>query len=77
MITKEIWSRPRINKPQAVLGLFPEEMDRRLEFAESILDMAKGKTDLFSKIVWSDEASFYICGFINIHISHDWTEQSP
>ena len=34
-------------KPHAVQELFPEDMDRRLEFAESMLDMAEVRPDLF------------------------------
>ena len=64
-------------KPQSVQELFPEDMDRRLELAELMLEIAEGRPDLFSKIVWSDEAVFHVGGFVNRHNSHYWVEKSP
>ena len=45
-------------KPRSVQELFPEDMDRRVEFAETMLEMSERRPDLFSKIIWSDEAVF-------------------
>lgn len=64
-------------KPKSVQELFPEDMDRRLEFAEMMLELAERRHDLFSKVVWSDEAVFHLGGLINRHNSHYWAEQSP
>ena len=63
--------------PKSVQELFPEDMDRRREFSETMLELAERRHDLFSKVVWSDEAVFHLGGFINRHNSHYWAEQSP
>jgi len=64
-------------KPQCVQQLFPEDMDRRLQFAESMLEIVRVNPNLFKKIVWSDEAVFHVGGFVNRHNSHHWGTHSP
>ena len=38
-------------KPTSVQELFPEDMDRRLEFAETMLELVERSPDLFSKLI--------------------------
>ena len=64
-------------KPHYVQELFPEDMDRRLEYAENMLEMSERRPDVFSKIIWSDEAVFHVGGFVNRHNSHYWAGKSP
>ena len=52
-------------------------MDRRLQFAESMLEIERVNPNLFKKIVWSDEAVFHVGGFVNRHNSHYWGIHSP
>ena len=52
-------------------------MDRRLEFLENMLEMSERWLDLFSKIIWSDEAVFHVGGFVNMHKCQYWARQSP
>ena len=54
-----------------------EDMDRRLEFAETMFELAERRHAMFSKVVWSDEAVFHLGGFINRYNRHYWSEQSP
>ena len=64
-------------KPKSVQELSPEDMDCRLEFAETMLELTERKPDLFSKLIWSDEAVFHLGGFVNRHNSHYWGKKSP
>ena len=57
--------------------MFPEDIDRMLQFAETMLELADRRHTLFSKVVWSGEALFHLDGFINRNNSHYWAEQSP
>ena len=64
-------------KPKSVQKFFPEDMDRRLEFAETMLELAERRHDLFSKVVWSDKTVFLIGDFLNRNNSQYWAESSP
>ena len=44
-----------------------EDPDRRLEFAETMFELAERRHAMFSKVVWSDEAVVHLCGFIKMH----------
>ena len=57
--------------------LFPKDMDRRLEFAETMLEMPERRPGLFLKIIWSDEAVFHVGDFVNRHNSHYLVGQLP
>ena len=54
-------------KPIAVQEIFPEDEDRRLEFAETFLNLQNQMPNLFENIIWSDEAVFHLGGFVNWH----------
>ena len=49
-------------------------MDRTLEFTETILELAERRLDMFSKLIWSDEAVFHLGGYINRRNSYYWAE---
>ena len=52
-------------------------MDRMLVFADTMLEMSEGRSDLFSNIIWGDEDVFCVGGFINRNFSHYWAGHSP
>ena len=49
ILHKELYFKPW--KPKSVQELFLEDMDRRLEFTETMLELAERRHDLFSKVV--------------------------
>ena len=54
----------------------PKDMDRKLEFTETMLELIERRPDLFSKLIWSDKALFHLGGIINNrHKSHVCAEQ--
>ena len=64
-------------KPKSVQKLSTEDIDCRLEFAETMLELTERRPDLFSKLIWRDKALVRFGGIINKHNSHFWAEQSP
>ena len=50
-------------KPKSVQDLFHEDMNHRMEFAGTILELVERRQDLFSKPIWSDKALFHLDGF--------------
>ena len=64
-------------KPIAMQEIFPEDEDRRLEFAETFLNLQTQMPNLLENIIWSDEAVFHLGGFVNRHNSHYWAQENP
>ena len=64
-------------KPRYVQELHHEDMDRRIEFAETMLELSERRPDIFKKLIWSDEAIFHLGGFVNKHNCHYWAIESP
>jgi len=64
-------------KPHYVQALYPDDLDRRHEFAEKMIEWHETHPDLFDNILWSDEAIFHVGGFVNRHNSHYWSENDP
>ena len=64
-------------KPHYVQALYPDDLDRREEFAVHMLQWHEIWHELFDNILWSDEAVFHIDGFVNRHNSHYWAEKDP
>lgn len=59
---------------QRVQALQPQDLPRRVEFAEWFLN----RRDNFSKdVLWSDEAYFSREGIFNTHNLHEWHEINP
>jgi hypothetical protein len=57
--------------------LFADDCDRRMEFTENFLGWSDDWQQLFQNILWSDEAVFYIGGFMKWHNCHYWGADNP
>ena len=59
--------------PRLVHGLLEDDPDRRIQFCEIMLnEMRVHDEELFSKIIWSDEATFKLTGHVNRHNCTYW-----
>ena len=75
ILKKELHYRPR--KPHYCQKISAEDCDRRLEFAELMLDWHLDWPEVFDNILWSDEAVFHVGGFVNKHNCHYWAHDDP
>jgi hypothetical protein len=64
-------------KPHYCQSLSDEDCDIRMEFGENMLAWHEDWPVLFQNILWSDEAVFYVGGFVNRHNCHYWAEEDP
>ena len=65
MILKELKLKPYI--PRLVQSLSGDDWDRRLEFCEVWNSIMTEDPSFAEKVVWSDEAKFYLSGAVNRH----------
>ena len=64
-------------RPRLVQKLLPDDTEKRLEFAQELLEMAEDEPDLWDRIIWSDEASFKLNGHVNRHNCIFWSADNP
>lgn len=57
--------------------LKPNDHRVRREFADWALEMMKADNDFHRKIIFSDEAHFWMNGFVNKHNCRYWSESNP
>lgn len=58
-------------------ALTQEDYNRRLEFCRWALQRYEEDEMFFSKILWSDEATFHNNSHVNRHNLHYWSDQNP
>ena len=59
-------------KLSLVQALTNEDNEMRRIFCESMLEMEEGDEILFLRLVFSNEATFHLCGTVNRHNVHIW-----
>lgn len=64
-------------KMQHVQELQPGDYQRRLEWAEYLLWAMEVDADYTKKILWTDEASFYLNGHVNTKNCVIWSQENP
>ena len=64
-------------KPHYVQQLKENDPERRLHYAEHMKEWIGREPALLDHILWSDEAIFFVGGFVNRHNCHYWAESSP
>ena len=64
-------------KPHLCQDLVEEDFDRRKEYGETMLAWHEDWPELFHNILWSDEATFHVGGFVNRHNCHYWAKSDP
>jgi hypothetical protein len=57
-----------------VQALLPVDFQPRINFSNWILEQDH---EIFTRILWTDEACFTRSGFYNIHNNHFWAENNP
>jgi len=62
---------------QKVQKLQPEDFQRRINFANFVINQVEIDEDFLSKIIFTDEARFTRDGKFNIHINHLWSDNNP
>ena len=72
---KELGFRPF--KPSAAIDLSDDDLDRRQEFCESMIDRIQAEPGILDKIIWSDESEFKLNGTINRHNCRYWASTNP
>jgi len=74
-ILSELNLRPY--RPPLVQQLNDDDPDRRIEFCEKLLMMAVEDSNIFDKIIWTDESIFKLNGHVNRHNSIYWASENP
>lgn len=69
--------RLRCYKLQLLHALKPDDRPRRRRFAEQILELIENDETYLSKIGFSDEATFHVCGKVNRHNCRVWGTENP
>ena len=75
LILKDIKLKPYI--PRRRQALTDGDPDKRMEFCETWLALMDHDPSIAEKVIWSDEASFHLCGSVNRHNCVYWCESSP
>ena len=64
-------------KIKRVQELKDRDLPTRLKFAERCLELMDADPTWLQRILWTDEAHFYLHGGVNTHNSVIWTEENP
>ena len=75
IMKKELNYRPW--KPHYVQELKVNDPARRLQYAEDMREWMAREPALLDNILWSDEAIFFVGGFVNKHNCHYWADSNP
>lgn len=65
------------NKIKLVQELTEDDFDRRLQFCEEIMMRSDEDNNLFTHMVFSDEATFQLNGNVNRHNRVYWSDVNP
>lgn len=64
-------------KIKLVQELLEDDFDRRLEFCETFMEMIDEDPHLLDRVVFSDEATFFLNGNVNRHNFRYWSDENP
>ena len=64
-------------KVKLVQELNDDDPDRRVQFAELMMNRMDDDTNFLKRIVFSDEATFFLNGSINRYNMSYWSESNP
>ena len=64
-------------RPRLTNKLEDGDHDRRCEFSEKFIELTLNFENLQRKVIWSDEASFSLCGTVNRHNSVYYRTENP
>jgi hypothetical protein len=64
-------------KIQMVQHLLPDDRDNRKTFAMDILQRVDNDPSFLSRVLFSDEATFHVCGKVNRHNCRIWGSENP
>lgn len=64
-------------KVKLVHELNEDDPDRRVEFCEIMMERGNADAEFFSRIIFSDEATFYLNGTVNRQNCRYWASQNP
>ena len=64
-------------RPRLINKLNEDDPDRRIEFCEKILNEVHSDGNFLKKILWTDEANFYLDGCVNRHNCVYYRESNP
>lgn len=54
-----------------------DDADRRMPFCEIMMDVTNNNPNFAKKLLFSDEATFYLNGFVNRHSCHYSSSENP
>ncbi|EZA49482.1 hypothetical protein X777_12276 [Ooceraea biroi] len=60
-----------------VQELNEDDFDRRLQFCELMMERADAEPDFSNHVVFSDEATFQLNGYVNRHNCRFWSDTNP
>ena len=63
-------------RSRLIHGFLEDDLDRRLQFSEIMLNKIEENPGILDNIVWSDEASFKLSGYINRHNCVYWYSEN-
>lgn len=75
ILTKKLKFHPF--KVRLVHQMNEDDPDRRLEFSEVMMTRINADANLLKRIVFSDEATFFLNGSVNRHNMSYWSEENP
>jgi hypothetical protein len=64
-------------KVQLTQALEPSGLHQRAEFAASMLDSIEQDNQYLQRVMFSDEATFYVSGHVNRHNVRIWGSENP
>uniref|UniRef100_V5GPD3 Transposable element Tc3 transposase n=1 Tax=Anoplophora glabripennis TaxID=217634 RepID=V5GPD3_ANOGL len=64
-------------KVHLVQELCDDDFDRRTEFCEMMMEECQADPDFVKRIIFSDEASFYLNGTVNKQNCRYWSDRNP
>ena len=60
-----------------VQELFPDDLERRIQFCRTISNKIEEEPEFLNKIIWTDEAKFNREGIFNRRNTHHWALENP
>ncbi|XP_071056520.1 uncharacterized protein [Onthophagus taurus] len=64
-------------KPALLQELSENDFDRRVQFCEEMMRRINDDLNFINKIIFSDEATFYLNGKVNRHNCRYWSAENP
>lgn len=70
-------NKMRPYKVTLVQELLEDDPERRMQFCQEIMDIIDIQPDFINRILFSDEATFCLNGFVNRHNCRYWSDHNP